>query len=115
MTRYEGPIFDADNHLYETEDALTRYLPKQFDGFIQYVQVKGRTKIAIGNLISDSIPNPTFEVVASRGRSPPTSRATTPKARPSGRSPASRSRPSPPSGRPRPVSTCSTRRASTPP
>ena len=67
MTRYEGPIFDADNHLYETEDALTRYLPKQFDGFVKYVQVKGRTKIAINNHISESIPNPTFEVVAPPG------------------------------------------------
>ena len=67
MTRYEGPIFDADNHLYETEDALTRYLPKEFDGFVKYVQVKGRTKIAIDNRINDSIPNPTFDVVAAPG------------------------------------------------
>lgn len=61
------PLFDADNHLYETEDALTRYLPKQYEGAIQYVQVKGRTKIAIRGRISDYIPNPTFSVVAGRG------------------------------------------------
>jgi predicted TIM-barrel fold metal-dependent hydrolase len=67
MSKYDGPIFDADNHLYETEDALTRYLPKQFEGFIKYVQVKGRTKIAIDNHINESIPNPTFEVVAPPG------------------------------------------------
>ena len=67
MTTYEGPIFDADNHLYETEDALTRYLPKQFEGFVKYVQVNGRTKIAINNHISESIPNPTFDVVAPPG------------------------------------------------
>jgi predicted TIM-barrel fold metal-dependent hydrolase len=67
VAKYEGPIFDADNHLYETEDALTRHLPKEFDGFIKYVQVKGRTKIAIANHISESIPNPTFEVVAAPG------------------------------------------------
>ncbi len=64
---YDGPIFDADNHLYETEDALTRYLPKQFEGFVKYVQVDGRTKLAINNCISNSIPNPTFEVVAPPG------------------------------------------------
>ena len=23
------PIFDADNHLYETKDALTKFLPDQ--------------------------------------------------------------------------------------
>jgi predicted TIM-barrel fold metal-dependent hydrolase len=67
VPRYEGPVFDADNHLYETEDALTRYLPKQYEGFVKYVQIKGRTKIAIANHISESIPNPTFEVVAPPG------------------------------------------------
>jgi predicted TIM-barrel fold metal-dependent hydrolase len=61
------PLFDADNHLNETEDALTRYLPKQYASAIQYVQVKGRTKIAIRGQISDYIPNPTFEVVARPG------------------------------------------------
>ncbi|MFE2884937.1 amidohydrolase family protein [Streptomyces graminifolii] len=61
------PLFDADNHLYETEDALTRHLPKQYAGAIQYVQVNGRTKIAIRGQISDYIPNPTFEVVARPG------------------------------------------------
>jgi len=67
VSRYEGPIFDADNHLYETGDALTRYLPKQYEGFVTYVQVNGRTKLAINNRISESIPNPTFEVVAPPG------------------------------------------------
>lgn len=61
------PLFDADNHLYETEDALTRHLPKQYEGAIEYVQVRGRTKIAILGRISDYIPNPTFEVVARPG------------------------------------------------
>jgi predicted TIM-barrel fold metal-dependent hydrolase len=61
------PLFDCDNHLYETQDALTRYLPKQYAGAIQYVQVNGRTKIAIRGQISEYIPNPTFEVVARPG------------------------------------------------
>jgi predicted TIM-barrel fold metal-dependent hydrolase len=61
------PLFDADNHLYETEDSLTKYLPKQHKDTIQYVQVNGRTKIAIRGVISDYIPNPTFEVVARPG------------------------------------------------
>lgn len=68
MARDPGfPVFDADNHLYETQDAFTRYLPKQYDQLIQYVEVKGRTKIAIKNRISDYIPNPTFKVVAPPG------------------------------------------------
>ena len=61
------PLFDADNHLYETEEAFLKYLPKAYAGAIQYVQVKGRTKIAIRGQISDYIPNPTFEVVARPG------------------------------------------------
>jgi predicted TIM-barrel fold metal-dependent hydrolase len=61
------PLFDADNHLYETQEALTRYLPKKYASAIQYVQVNGRTKIAIRGQISEYIPNPTFEVVARPG------------------------------------------------
>jgi hypothetical protein len=26
------PLFDADNHLYETRDALTKYLPERWRG-----------------------------------------------------------------------------------
>lgn len=61
------PVFDADNHMYETMDAFTRYLPPEHAGLIKYVQVNGRTKIAIKNRISEYIPNPTFNVVAPPG------------------------------------------------
>ncbi|SRR6266568_1736287 len=61
------PLFDADNHLYETEESLTKYLPKQYRNAIQYVNVNGRTKIAVRGQISDYIPNPTFSVVARPG------------------------------------------------
>jgi len=69
MTKIELPyqLFDADNHLYETKEALTRHLPKEFEGAIQYVEINGRTKIAVLGQISDYIPNPTFEVVARPG------------------------------------------------
>ena len=61
------PLFDADNHLYETQEAFTKFLPKRYASAIQYVQLGGRTKIAIRGQISDYIPNPTFEVVARPG------------------------------------------------
>ena len=64
---FQGRIFDADNHLYETEDAFTRHLPRQYEGIFKYVQVQGRTKIAVDNVISEYIPNPTFEVVGRPG------------------------------------------------
>jgi predicted TIM-barrel fold metal-dependent hydrolase len=65
--RCDFPVFDADNHLYETEDAFTRHLPKRYKRAIDYVQVRGRTKIAIRGTISEYIPNPTFEIVARPG------------------------------------------------
>jgi predicted TIM-barrel fold metal-dependent hydrolase len=61
------PVFDADNHMYETVDAFTKFLPKDYDGLVKYVTVNGRTKLALRNVISDYIPNPTFEVVAKPG------------------------------------------------
>ena len=61
------PVFDADNHLYETKDAFTRHLPDSHRGAIDYVEVRGRTKIAIRGTISEYIPNPTFDVVARPG------------------------------------------------
>ncbi|MGD6749612.1 amidohydrolase family protein [Streptomyces sp. BH105] len=61
------PLFDADNHLYETEETLTKHLPDRYRGAIQYVQVNGRTKIAVRGQISEYIPNPTFDVVARPG------------------------------------------------
>ena len=41
------PVFDADNHMYETTEALTKFLPEQYRGAIDYVDVRGRTKIAV--------------------------------------------------------------------
>jgi predicted TIM-barrel fold metal-dependent hydrolase len=61
------PLFDADNHLYETKEALTKFLPEKYRGAVKYVEVDGRTKIAIRGQISEYIPNPTFDVVARPG------------------------------------------------
>ncbi len=61
------PVFDADNHMYETPDALTKFLPASHANVVQYVDVRGRTKIAVKGRISDYIPNPTFERVAAPG------------------------------------------------
>ena len=61
------PVFDVDNHMYETKDALTKFLPPEYAGIIDYVEVRGRTKIAVKGRISDYIPNPTFDRVAAPG------------------------------------------------
>ena len=68
MTRHcDFLVFDSDNHLYETRDAFTRHLPDRFKGAIDYVDVRGRTKIVVRGTISEYIPNPTFDVVARPG------------------------------------------------
>jgi predicted TIM-barrel fold metal-dependent hydrolase len=59
--------FDADNHLYETQDALTKFLPAEYEGAVKYVEVGGRTKLALRDHISEYIPNPTFNRVAVPG------------------------------------------------
>src|SRR5262249_12838014 len=61
------PVYDADNHFYEPDDAITRHLPARFKRELQFVTVNGRQKLAIGGKISDYIPNPTFEVVGAPG------------------------------------------------
>ena len=69
ITHRELPYttFDADNHLYENRDALTKFLPREYEGVIKYVDINGRTKLAIRDKISDYIPNPTFGKVAVPG------------------------------------------------
>lgn len=61
------PIYDADHHLYEPQEAFLRYLPKEYQNEFYFVDVKGRTKLVIGGMLSEYIPNPTFEVVARPG------------------------------------------------
>src|SRR4051794_6034607 len=61
------PVFDADNHLYETKEALTQFLPPEYSHVIGFVEVNGRTKITVKGQVSNYIPNPTFDVVAAPG------------------------------------------------
>ncbi len=53
--------------MYETPDALTKLVPDEYEGVIRHVEVGGRTKVAVNNVITDYIPNPTFNVVAAPG------------------------------------------------
>jgi predicted TIM-barrel fold metal-dependent hydrolase len=61
------PVFDADNHFYETRDALTKYLSQAYRGAIDFVEVHGRTKIMVLGRVSNYIPNPTFDRVGQPG------------------------------------------------
>ena len=61
------PVYDADHHLYEPEEAFTRHLPEQFKRDFYYVDKDGRRKLVIDGRLSEFIPNPTFAVVAAPG------------------------------------------------
>ena len=63
----EAPIFDADQHMYETPDSLTKYLPEKYSRAVQFAQFGRQTRIVINNRVNDFIPNPTFERVAAPG------------------------------------------------
>lgn len=61
------PVYDADNHLYESEDALTRHLPDSHRNLFRFVEIKGRKKLVVRDTLTEFIPNPTFEIVARPG------------------------------------------------
>ena len=63
----DAPVFDADQHMYETGDALVKYLPASYEHAVQYAQFGRQTRIVINNRVTDFIPNPTFERVAAPG------------------------------------------------
>src|SRR5690349_3526943 len=62
------PVYDSDNHLYEPEEAFLRHLPKEFSEDFYFVDKGGRRKLVINGMLSEYIPNPTFEVVAGPGK-----------------------------------------------
>lgn len=61
------PIYDCDHHYYEPPEAFLEHLPKEYKKYFQYVEINGRTKLAVAGVITDYIPNPTFTVVAAPG------------------------------------------------
>ncbi len=67
MAKLDFPVFDADNHLYETEDAFTRHLPAAHRNLFRFVELNGRKKLVVRDRLTEFIPNPTFEVVAKPG------------------------------------------------
>ena len=52
----EAPIFDADQHMYETPDSLTKYLPEKYSRAVQFAPFGRQTRIVINNRVNDFIP-----------------------------------------------------------
>jgi predicted TIM-barrel fold metal-dependent hydrolase len=59
---------DADNHYYETLDAFTRHLPREFRRRgVRPVQSGKRVELLIGDRVNRFIPNPTFDPIIVAG------------------------------------------------
>src|SRR5829696_8106217 len=59
---------DADNHYYETLDACTRHLPKEFkQRGVQVVQQGTHSLLLVGGKLFKFIPNPTFDPIIVAG------------------------------------------------
>ena len=68
MTRaLDVAVFDSDNHLYETEDAFTRFLPSSHATLFRFAEIGGRKKLVVRSNLTEFIPNPTFERIARPG------------------------------------------------
>jgi len=62
------PVFDADNHYYEAEDAFIRYMdPRMKRRCMQWAWIDGRKRLLVGGRINRFIPNPSFDPVARPG------------------------------------------------
>jgi predicted TIM-barrel fold metal-dependent hydrolase len=60
--------FDADSHYYESEDALTRHLPKAWKRRgPKWALIDGRKRLLLGDKVYNYIPNPTFDPIAKPG------------------------------------------------
>ena len=60
--------FDADNHYYEAEDALTRHLPKEWRvRGAKWADINGRKRLLLGDKLFNFIPDPTFSRLGKPG------------------------------------------------
>jgi predicted TIM-barrel fold metal-dependent hydrolase len=64
----DHPVFDADNHYYEAEDAFTRHLdPALGSRCVQWAEINGRKYHVLGGRISHAVTNATFDPISKPG------------------------------------------------
>lgn len=62
------PVFDADMHYYEDEDAFIRYVPKDMQKrCMQWATINGKKRLLVAGEINRFIPNPTWDPIARPG------------------------------------------------
>ena len=67
MTTIDYRMFDADEHYYEPEDALTRHLDRKYRSAVRWIDMDGRRTLLIGGKLLSLIPNPTYDPVGRPG------------------------------------------------
>jgi predicted TIM-barrel fold metal-dependent hydrolase len=62
------PIFDFDNHYYESVDAFTRHQDRSLGHRgVRWADIDGRRRLLIGGRVNSYVANPTFDPVARPG------------------------------------------------
>jgi predicted TIM-barrel fold metal-dependent hydrolase len=60
-------IYDADEHYYEAEDALTRHLEREFRHLVRWADIEGRRTLVVNGKLVTVVPNPTYDPVGVPG------------------------------------------------
>jgi predicted TIM-barrel fold metal-dependent hydrolase len=60
-------LCDADEHYYEAEDALTRYLDPKYRRAVRWIEMGGRKTLLINDRLVTVVPNPTYDPVGVPG------------------------------------------------
>lgn len=68
MERYDGPLFDCDNHYYEAADAFTRHVPRKMQSrCVQWVEMDGKRRHLVAGKLNHAVGNPTFNPISKPG------------------------------------------------
>ena len=64
----DHPVFDADNHYYEAEDAFSRHVDRKMQPrCVQWVEMDGRRYHLVGGKLSHAVTNATFDPISKPG------------------------------------------------
>ncbi len=60
-------IYDADQHYYEAEDAVSRHLDRAHRHLVRWIEMDGRRTLLVNNQLFTVVPNPTYDPVGAPG------------------------------------------------
>jgi predicted TIM-barrel fold metal-dependent hydrolase len=60
-------LYDADEHYYEAEDALTRHLELAHRNVVRWADIEGRRTLVVNGKLLTVVPNPTYDPVGVPG------------------------------------------------